>query len=51
MLVEVIGPWYLPNMGNDIGFNDMWYNGLTLDANGTSVVFQENGLFLISAQV
>jgi hypothetical protein len=50
-LVEHIGPWHLTDSGRDIGFNDLWYQNLDLDENGTSVVFQESGLYLIYAQV
>jgi len=50
-LVEHIGPWYIADSGRDIGFNDLWYQNLDLDENGTSVMFQESGLYLIYAQV
>jgi hypothetical protein len=50
--VEIIGPWHLSNSGEYLGFNDLWYQNLSLDKeNGTSVIFQESGLYLIYAQV
>ncbi|XP_021947019.1 uncharacterized protein LOC110844976 isoform X2 [Folsomia candida] len=48
---QLIGPWHMAETGSNLGFNDLWYRNLALDYNGTSVVFQENGLYLIYAQV
>ncbi|ODN01901.1 hypothetical protein Ocin01_04796 [Orchesella cincta] len=49
--LELIGPWYLPESGDDIGFNDLWYNNLALDSNGTTIIFEESGLYMIYSQV
>jgi hypothetical protein len=50
-LVELIGPWYAAQDGDEYGFNDLWYKDISLDSNGTSIIFQESGLHLIYAQV
>lgn len=52
-LVEVIGPWLFMDNGTSLGFTEqnMWYKNIELGDSSNSVVFQESGLFLISAQV